>query len=312
MPPVVQALLPLVLLAAAGGWWARHFPDADNTRLRLGINQLVLNLFAPALLFSAAAGARLEPALLVIPATLALAMLALAALLYALFFHGPLCCTTLPRPTRAALLLAAVWGNVFFIGYPLSVGLYGPQAGAYAAFADLLASSPLLWTLGVWLAVRLGGASGAASPPVWRTLLGLPPVWGFAAGLASNLLGWNAPALLDTARFIGQPAIPLMLFVLGLAIPWRHLRPDAAILAGVAAKLVAAPLLALGVLTLLPPLETQIREAALLMAAMPSMLFALVMADRFQLDIEAAAGLLAWSTLLSMLTLPAWLALLRS
>lgn len=311
MPPVIQALLPLVLLATAGGLWARVFAEADNTRLRLGINQLVLHLFVPALLFAAAAGARLQPALLVIPVALALAMLALTALLYGVFYHGPRCCTALPRPTRAALLLAAVWGNVFFIGYPLSTGLYGPQAGAYAAFADLLASSPLLWTLGVWLAVRLGGVPGEAAPPWWRTLLGLPPVWGFMAGVACNLLGWNTPAVLETARFIGQPAIPLMLFVLGLAIPWRQLRPGAAILAGAAAKLLLAPLFALGALALLPPVEIPIREAAVLMAAMPTMLFALVMADRFRLDIEAAAGLLAWSTLLSVLTLPAWLFLLR-
>ena len=110
---------------------------------------------------------------------------------------------------------------------------------------------------------------------------------------------------------MGQATIPIMLFTLGLSIPWGDLRPTRPVLAAVAIKLVLAPLLALGVarsiFTDLHPAQT----AAVLETAMPTMLMAASFADRFNLDVRAAALTASWSSLLFLVTLPFWIAFLR-
>jgi predicted permease len=52
-------------------------------------------------------------------------------------------------------------------------------------------------------------------------------------------------------------------------------------------------------------------RAAVVEATMPTMLMAILLADRFRLDNEAAALMIGWSTMLFWLTLPAWLWLME-
>jgi predicted permease len=52
-------------------------------------------------------------------------------------------------------------------------------------------------------------------------------------------------------------------------------------------------------------------RAAVVEATMPTMLMAILLADRFRLDNEAAALTIGWSTMLFWLTLPAWLWLME-
>jgi len=209
--------------------------------------------------------------------------------------------------TRAALMLAGMFGNILFVGLPVVTFLYGPQGARYPAFADVMAATPLVWTLGVWIATRLGSGGEKRNVSVAAQLLRLPPVWAFAAGAAVNLAGWEVAPLVQAAHFVGQPTIPIMMFVLGLAIPWHSLRPGAAVLGVVAVKLLLMPLMVWGAARLLFHPLAEPQTAAVIEAAMPTMLMAILFADRFKLDTRAAALMTAWSTLLFWLTLPLWL-----
>jgi predicted permease len=101
-----------------------------------------------------------------------------------------------------------------------------------------------------------------------------------------------------------------MLFTLGLSIPWRDLRPTRPVLAAVAVKLLVAPLLVLALARAsfgeLRPAQT----AAIIEVAMPTMLMAASFADRFQLDVRAAALTASWTSLAFLVTLPGWIWLL--
>ncbi|OYY61829.1 MAG: hypothetical protein B7Y50_02920, partial [Hydrogenophilales bacterium 28-61-11] len=105
--------------------------------------------------------------------------------------------------------------------------------------------------------------------------------------------------------------IPLMLFVLGLTIPWHDLRPQKAVFVSLAIKLVLMPLLALGLALALPGKLTEPAEAGVLEAAMPTMVMVIALADRFGLDTRLAGLIMGWSTLAGLVTLPFWLVVVK-
>jgi predicted permease len=306
---LLQVWLPIALLVAAGGAWVRYRPQFPADALRVNLNRLVIDVFAPPLLFALSAQATISHELLTIP-LLTIAGIGISfALLYPLLWHTRLG-RGLKRETRAAVLLAGCFGNVLFMGYPTLTFLYGDIGGSYAAFADVLASTPLVWTFGVWIATRLGHEGGHGHS-LFRIVLTLPPIWGFVLGFAVNLTGIEVAPLIRAAKFMGQATIPIMLFTLGLSIPWGDLKPTRPVLAAVSVKLLIAPLL---VYALARAGFGDLRPAqagAILETAMPTMLMAASFADRFHLDVRAAALTASWSSLVFLLTLPGWIALLR-
>lgn len=306
---LLQVWLPIALLVAAGGLWARFRRDPPADRLRVCLNRLVVDVFAPPLLFALSAQAQIDAQMLSVPVIVVAGILVSLAILYPLLFHSPLG-RGLARETRAAILLAGAFANVLFMGYPVLTFLHGPMGGSYAAFADVLASTPLLWTLGVWIATRLGHAGGQGHS-LFRTVLRLPPIWGFVLGFAVNFAGVEVEPLIQAARFMGSATIPLMLFTLGLSIPWADLRPSRPVLAAVAVKLAVAPLVVWALAQAAFGELRAAQTAAVLEVAMPTMLMAASFADRFNLDVRAAALTASWSSLLFLVTLPVWIALLN-
>jgi predicted permease len=283
----------------------RQFP-ADA--LRVNLNRLVVDVFAPPLLFALSAQAEISRELLTVP-VLTIAGIAISfALLYPLLFLSPLG-RGLGRETRAAILLAGCFGNVLFMGYPTLTFLYGDIGGSYAAFADVLASTPVLWTFGVWIATRLGHEGGHGTS-LLRIMLTLPPIWGFVLGFAVNLAGLEVTPLVKAAKFMGQATIPIMLFTLGLSIPWGDLKPTRPVLATVAVKLLIAPLLVFALARAVFGDLRPAQAAAILEVAMPTMLMAASFADRFHLDVRAAALTASWTSLSFLVTLPVWISVL--
>lgn len=304
----LKVWLPIALLVTAGGLWGRFRPDPPADALRVCLNRLVVDVFAPPLLFALAAQAHIDDQMLTVPVITVCGIFVSLILLYPLLYHSPLG-VGLARESRAAILLAGCFGNVLFMGYPVLTFLYGPIGGSYAAFADVLASTPLLWTLGVWIATRLGHPGGRGTS-LLRTVLRLPPIWGFILGFAVNFSGIDVDPLIQAARFMGQATIPLMLFTLGLSIPWSDLRPSRPILVAVSVKLLIAPLIVLGLVLLAFDELRAAQTAAILEVAMPTMLMAASLADRFRLDVRAAALTVSWSSLGFLATLPAWIVVL--
>ena len=306
---LLQVWLPIAALVAAGGLWVRYRSDFPIATLRIQLNRLVVDIFGPTLLFALSAQATITPQLLTVPLITAGGILTSGLILYLLLFRTGIG-RDLPRETRAAILLAGSWSNVLFLGYPTLTFLYGDKGGTYAAFADVLASTPILWTLGVWIATRLGHEGGHGHS-LFRTVLRLPPVWGFVLGFAVNFAGLDVTPLIKAAKFMGQATIPIMLFALGLSIPWGNLRPSKPVLAAVLVKLILGPVVIWLVVRHGFGATADAQTAAILEVAMPTMLMASSFADRFQLDARAAALTAGWSSLGFLLTLPIWIAVLH-
>lgn len=305
---LLKTLLPLSLLIAAGGIWPRWQTGISIVGLRGEINRLVLNFFAPMLFFAAGAAATVDLILLQVPLILGVATLFGLGVSALVLFATPLG-RNLSNPARGSIMLASAFGNVLFFGYPFLTTVFGERGARYPFFADMLATTPLVWSLGVWIAFHCGRHDERASfLSMW---LRLPPVWGFALGLLVNWTGLPLAPLIEAARWAGSPTIPLMLFVLGLTIPWHDLRPQKAVFVALSIKLALMPLLALGVALAWPGTLTEPGEAGVLEAAMPTMVMVIALADRFGLDTRLAGLIMGWSTLAGLVTLPFWLVVVK-
>jgi predicted permease len=306
---LLQVWLPIALLVAAGGAWRRFRPQVPADRLRQDLNRLVVDVLAPPLFFALSAQAHISLDLLSVPLITAIGIGVGFVVLYPVLYLSPIG-RDLSRETRAAILLAGVFANVMFMGLPTLGFLFGPAGEPYAAFADVLASTPILWTFGVWVATRLGHPHGHGES-LFHTVLKLPPVWGFMLGFSVNLAGLEVEPLVKAARFMGMATVPIMLFTLGLSIPWNNLRPTLPVGVAVLVKLLIAPLGAWLAARAMFGELAEAQQAGVLEVAMPTMIMAASFADRFRLDVRAAALTASLSSLGFLLTLPLWIAVLR-
>jgi predicted permease len=301
---MVQVMLPLSLLVGAGALWPRFFGDTQVEVMRTSLNRMVMYLFYPCILFAVASTTPINRDLLSVPLLVGLASLVSGAVLYVLLYRLPLW-RHLTDQTRAALMLGGMFGNTFNIGVPVLVFFYGAEAMRYAVFNDMLMTMPLVWTLGVWIATRLGSHDrNAAQPSVIGVMLTMPPIWAFLLGTACQQLNLTYEPLVNASRFIGQATIPVIIFVLGMTIPWRNLVPRGEILTVVGIKLLLTPFIVWLIAPLIYSRIGEAQYAAVVEGTTPAMMTALLLADRFKLDSGAAALLIGWSTILFWLTLP--------
>ena len=301
---MVQVMLPLSLLVCAGALWTRFFPDTDVEQMRSSLNRLVMYLFYPCILFAVASSTPIDRELLSVPLLVGIGSLVSGGVLYLVLYRLPLW-PQLTDQTRAALMLGGMFGNTFNIGAPVLVFFFGAEAIRYAVFNDMLMTMPLVWTLGVWIATRLGSHDrSAAQPSVIGVMLTMPPIWAFLLGFACQQTGLSYEPLVKATQFIGQATIPVILFVLGMTIPWRNLVPRGEILTVAGVKLLLTPFVIWLVAPLIYPRMAEAQYAAVVEGTTPVMMTALLLADRFKLDAPAAALLIGWSTILFWLTLP--------
>lgn len=191
-----------------------------------------------------------------------------------------------------------------FIGLALSERLGGPQGLAWMALCIALCV-PLCNVAAVWPLARHGGHS------YWRELVRNPLILSTVAGLIANLAGLKFPeAVATTLQRIGLAALPLGLMATGAGLHFGRLKAGP----GLAAALMTVrhavlPALAIG-LTAALALPPEQRTIVVLFAALPTASSAYVLAARMGGDGGYVAGLVTLSTLIGMLSVPLWLAVL--
>jgi predicted permease len=306
---MIEVMLPVSLLVAAGAFWPRFFPDTPVESARSLLNRLAMYLFYPSILYSVAASTPLTANVLSVPLLVGIGSLTSGLLLYVLLYRLPFW-PHLTDPARAGMMLGGMFGNTFNIGVPVLIFFYGREATRYAVFNDMLMTMPFVWSLGVWIATRLGSHTSVESyPSVWRVMVSMPPIWAFVLGICTQQLGLTYRPLVNATAFIGQATIPVTLFVLGMTIPWRNLVPRPEILSAAGVKLLATPAIVWCAARMLFSEPGEAQYAAVVEGATPPMLTALLLADRFRLDSAATALLIGWATILFWVTLPLIMAL---
>lgn len=266
------------------------------------LTSLVYYLLLPALVLSVLWTADLGEQSLII------AVAAASGILLGLAF-GFLSCRVCrnSRAETGAVILAATFPNATYMGLPVLEAMYGPWARSVAIQYDLFACTPLLFTLGVLIASRLG-ESEPSGRSLSRQLYRIPAMWAVLPAVAFNLTGVPKPEVIGgLLELLERGVAPLMLFSIGLSLEWSRSRwrllPS--LVPVVVMRLLLIPLFVLLVVSGLG-LEGELRAAVVLEAAMPSMVIGLVICDRFKLDVALYAAAVTVTTALSLITLPLW------
>lgn len=269
----------------------------------------VLHVFLPALAFGLISTTAVDRSFLSVPLSAAVTTLSSLVAGFLLYRVVPML-SRLPRPALGVLVLSAGFGNVTYLGLPVITETLGREYGYVAILYDLLATTPILLTIGVFIAARFGNGRRVPVAASFLRVLKLPPLWGVAAGIAVRLFSLPVPpALFDAVALMGKAVIPVMIFTVGLALDFKDLSRLHIALPAIGVKLLAAPALAWWA-GRQAGLTAGHLQAITLEGAMPVMVLSLVIADELDLDVPLAATCIAVSTVASFFTVPVMMGML--
>ncbi|MGD9883251.1 MAG: AEC family transporter [Reyranella sp.] len=298
--------LPLALIALLGVFLRQLIPSMEDNRRAM--NQMVLYVFLPALVFHSIMGAPIDRLFYEIPLVAASGVFVCLAAGFLVFRFLPI-----PGPTKGAMILAAAFGNVTYFGLPVLLGTFIGEAAEVTEVAVLyeVTKSSLNLTIGAMIAIAHGTEEAITFRKTVLEALKLPPVWALAVAIAWKSSGIACPAfVLDTTALLATTVTGIMMLSLGMALKFKPTR-----LMGLAAPVAAIKLLLSPVVVALAVVPLGVtgiyRDAAILEGAMPSQLLSFIIAGRFKLDEQTMAFVIMADTVLAFVTLPFIHSLLR-
>lgn len=280
---IAAVVVPVFLIAAIGFGWKRADLPYDSAF----ITTFAVNVSTPCLVFSSLVRLTLGGDELL---TMALASLACMALAGAVGAAILLVC----RLPLRVYLPALSFPNAGNLGIPVCMFAFG-QAGLGLAVLFFAVLAVLQFTLGPAIAAgKMDLRQVVRTPVVHAVVLALLVLW---AGVA--LPSW----LTNTTTLLGNCAVPLMLFSLGVALSGLRIRGMARAMSMSALRLGLGLGAGLAVVEAMQ-LEGVMRGVVLLESAMPVAVFNYLWALRYGNAPEEVAGTVLGSTALAVLGLP--------
>jgi len=283
MLQVAGIVFPIFMIVLAGFLYGRvHKPD-----MRFA-NQLNMDIFVPALVFSALASKSFD-----LLTYWPLALGALGVVLLSGVLALPVARWLKIAP--ATFIPPMMFTNSGNMGLPLALLAFGEQAMP-AAIVLFMVENTLHYSLGTWLLDK-----NTALHQLWR----VPVIGASIAGLAVSLSSLSLwPPLLFSVKLLGDVSIPLLLFSLGVrltqsALVNLKLATIGAVLCPLSGVLVAWPLAQL--------LDLSAQHAAMLLifGALPPAVLNFVFAEKYAQEPVTVASIVMVGNLGSLLFIPA-------
>lgn len=205
-----------------------------------------------------------------------------------------------------SVLITIMIANTGFMGYPISIGVYGSEGFLRAIFCDM-ATSVIFLILSFALVLKFGGSPKTAV----KKIAFFPPLWAIILGILLNITHISiGPVLENTVNYLGNGTIPLIMLSLGISIDFGGIkRSKNMIIFTSIMKLLIFPLIAFFIVSHLGLLDLQFK-IPIIEAAMPSGMLSLVLAITYKLDYELTSDCILINTVISLVTLPVILMLL--
>ncbi|MEE3489839.1 MAG: AEC family transporter [Methanobrevibacter sp.] len=203
--------------------------------------------------------------------------------------------------TLWSVLVTVMIANTAFMGYPVTLGIFGQEGFLRAIFCDI-ATLCIFLILSFILILKFGGTVKTAV----RKITFFPPLWAVILGLTFNFLNIPiGPVIDNTINYLGQGAIPLIMIALGLSIDFSAIKRSKNMIAFTSVmKLLFFPCIAFLVATQLGLVDLQFK-ISIVEAAMPSGMMSLLLAITYKLDYEMTSDCILINTVISLITLPA-------
>ena len=282
MAQVFAIVFPIFGIVALGYLYARrHEPDMASA------NRLNLEIFTPALIFSVLSGEGFELA--------RYAELAFAAILVVLgsgLLAWPF--ARLFGFHSKTFLPPMMFNNSGNMGLPLALFAFG-EAALPAAMVLFLVENTLHFTVGNAM------LTGHVNP---LKLIRMPMLLATLAGLLVAMLEIQVPGPVDEAiDLLGQVAIPLMLFALGVRMTAIDLSDWRIGLAGALLCPLTGLAMAWAVVAFIDLPEMQLAQL-LVFAALPPAVLNFMLAERYSVEPPKVAAVVLLGNLASLLVLP--------
>lgn len=205
---------------------------------------------------------------------------------------------------------AGSYGNVGYMGLPLAVAFFGPEAAVPAALVfcfDCATQFVMTAFLATYANERNGDAHWGEVARRIAVQVGTHPfIVATVAGIIGSALHFHPPAALGTMLdMLMRAAGPAALFALGVTVGLRKFEgvgPEIVLVAGM--KVFIQPLLAFAVVGMVPGLPPAWLHVAVMMAALPTASNAFILASQYKTFVQGASTAVIVTTVLSAITIP--------
>lgn len=291
---VISALFsvvaPVMVITLLGYLWGRKKYDFDHGL----ITRLVTLVGAPAMVFSTFTSISLPTDQMTRMSEAALSCLVLFAIIG--FSVLKLC-----RLPIKVYLPSLMFPNIGNMGLPVCLLAFGQSGFALAM---------IYFALGTILQFTAGPAI-AAGQTHWSAPLRVPFIYAVVAALVVSFFHIGVPAwVASTTNLLGGMTIPLMLLSLGVALAQLRATNMGRALAFSVMRLTMGALVGWGVATVMG-MDGIERGVVVIESAMPVAIFNFLFARLYDNRPDEVAGMVLMSTVLSYVTLPIMVALVR-
>lgn len=291
-------IIPLIVLLAIGFALDRAFKLDITTLTRVGFY-----VFTPAIAFSTITGSTLTTAdILAVAGFAAAHMLVMALLAAGLFSFKPFV------EQRTALGFGAVFFNAGNYGFPLMLLAFGEWAVGVIAIV-LVVQAAALYTFGLFILIRdEEGLRGSVA-----RLLKMPVLYAVVLGFILRAFDLALiPQLAMPLERLADAFIAMALITTGAQLSRSDFKGDMpAVSAIVLVRLIASPLVA-AALVLAVDVPARMAPVLVVGAGLPVAVNVFIMAREFNRKPEFASRMVFWTTVLSAVTIPLLLFVIRS
>lgn len=207
-------------------------------------------------------------------------------------------------------VITSFMGNVGFMGIPVMKALFpgSPEMLIYTA-VFMVGFNIASWTIGVYTVTgdkrNISLRSAFLNPAVCSLVIALPLFF-----LKKYIPLAVLTPISDGVGYLAEMTLPLSMLILGIRLADANIKSlfsDIKIVVVCALKLVAAPVMCLGIMLLIRlvlPLSSAVINTILIVTAMPSAALTLSFAEKFDGDSMTAVRATLITTILSIITIP--------
>lgn len=208
---------------------------------------------------------------------------------------------------RGLFVVGCTASNTMFIGLPVNITLFGPEALPYVLLY-FFANTIFFWSVGNY-SISLDGNRESEPLLSLATVKRIvsPPLMGFGLGLLLVIINVRPPAfLMNTAGYVGSLTTPLAIIFIGATlagISFKSLDLDRDVIAVLGGRFLLSPL-AVITLTCFIELPPMMAKVFIIQSSLPIVTSAALMAAYHQADSSFASVIVSLSTVLSIATIP--------
>ena len=262
----------------------------DSTTL----SKIVLNVSMPALIFTNLVTANISINMIILPITSIIVSLICMTIAF-LFCKS----RGYSKIKTWTLMIASAMMNTGFVGYPITLGVFGNEGLINAIFFDL-STSIIFVVYGMVLVSQFGGDR----KEVVKSGLSFMPLWAVIFGLIFNIGHIQYGYVLNSAlTYLANSTVPLIMISLGLTIDFKGIKDylsDSLVVSAI--RLVIAPIIVFVALSALN-VTGLIFKVAVLESGMSTAMTALVLSITYGLDNKLMSSCIFIDILLSLISL---------